>query len=459
MKFRFKFIAFVILGLLVLVCSYQVYWLVNFYNEQYRKMETAIMHAMNNADFKEIAIRINDIHADSDSLPKQNMKGIMARQQERMPDVVVRIQNNKKDGKIIWSDANTMNVSVQQGFHLTIDSLKSIDIARYDSLLKAEFKQLGIKIPYYLVYRTNINDSSPNPNIKDFDQSKYEKYVFAFTDENKEAYIVYMKEPKWHIFKDMLGLVSISVLMIALLIISYLYLLKIILKQKTIDEIKSDFVNNMTHELKTPISVTYAAVDALQNFGASDEPEKRDKYLNISKEQLMYLNSLVEQILTMSVEERKNLRLSLVDIELKSLFENSKNQILLNTSKPVSFEIEIKPENLLVKADRLHFGNLINNLVENAVKYSPESVNIKLSAYTENRQTIISVCDDGIGIPANSLDKIFDKFYRVPTGNIHEVKGYGLGLYYVKTIIDKHGWKIKVDSTEGKGTCFKIIIP
>jgi signal transduction histidine kinase len=246
--------------------------------------------------------------------------------------------------------------------------------------------------------------------------------------------------------------------MIALLIVSYIYLLKIILRQKTIDEIKSDFINNMTHELKTPIAITYAAVDSLQNFGMADDPKKRDEYLTISREQLMYLNSLVEQILTMSVEERKNLKLSTENISLTEEFENQKNKFYLNNTKPVFIDIDVNPEYLIIVADRLHFGNIISNLIENAIKYSDKSVHIKLSAYRKDNKTIISVTDNGIGIPGNALDKIFDKFYRVSTGNIHNVKGYGLGLFYVKTIVEKHCWEISVESEEGKGTCFKITI-
>lgn len=462
MKFRFRLIAFIILALLVLVCGYQAYWLVNFHNEQYRKMELAIMNAMSNADFKEIALRITDIHKlqELDSIPPQNQNGIMTDPEQKMPDVVVRIEN-KKNGVSIWSNAEQMNVSVQRGFHRTIDSLKEVNVVRFDSILHAELSVLDINIPYYLEYVDIANDSVlmrlPD-SISTTERLKYEEYVFPFTENKTQAYHLYLKQPKWHIFKSMTGLICISALMVIFLIISYIYLLKIILRQKTVDEIKSDFINNMTHELKTPISVTYAAVDAMQNFGMGDEPEKRDKYLTVSKEQLTYLNSLVEQILTMSVEERKNLKLSPERIYISAVFDKQKSQFMLNSVKPVTFNIDIEPENITIEGDRLHFGNVISNLIENAIKYSGESVEINLSAYRKGNATVISVRDNGIGIPHNSLDKVFDKFYRVSRGNIHDVKGYGLGLYYVKTIVDKHNWKIEIDSTEGQGTCFNIII-
>ncbi|NDV77754.1 sensor histidine kinase KdpD [Dysgonomonas sp. 511] len=461
MKFRIKSIAFFILLMLVLVCGYQAYWLVSFHNEQYDKMEAAIMTALGNADFKEIAMRITTIHElqKDDSIPIQNQNKVLHYPGVIMPDVVVRIESTREDGVKIWDDAKSMNVSVQQGFHRTVDTLKAIDFLRFDSLLHAELSSLEINIPYYLECVNIETDSVLMRLPEDISQNervKYEEFVFPFSEDKKQAYHLYLKQPRWHIFKSMLGLVAISVLMVALLIISYVYLLRIILRQKTIDEIKGDFINNMTHELKTPISVTYAAIDGLQNFGIGDDSEKRDKYLSISKDQLMYLNSLVEQILNMSVEERKNLKLNPVDIHLAEIFEDQRNKFLLNAPKPIEIEIEITPPDLEIRGDKIHFMNIMSNLIENAVKYSGDSVFIKLSAYKEGGKKIVSVSDNGIGIPNGVQDRIFDKFYRVSTGNIHNVKGYGLGLSYVKTIVEKHGWKIQVDSKEGRGSHFII---
>ena len=463
MKFRFKLISFIILTLLVLICGYQVYWLINSHNEQYRKMELAVMNAMNNADFKEIALRIIEIHKlqESDSILPQNQNGIMSKDGFKMPALVVRIEQDKKNGINMWDNATSMNVSVLQGFHRTIDSLKAVNVNCYDSILMAELSLMDIHMPHYLEHIDIMNDSvlaSIPLNTDSLDKSKYQKFIFPFTENETQAYYLYLKEPKWHIVESMTGLVCASVLMVIFLIISYIYLLKIILRQKSIDEIKSDFINNMTHELKTPISVTYAAVDAMQNFGLGNNPVKRDEYLTISKEQLTYLDSLVEQILTMSVEERKNLKLNPEKISLIDIFEKQQNQFLLSPVKPVSFITDVHPENLTIEADKLHFSNVLSNLIENAIKYSGGKVEIKLSAGQSGNNIIVSICDNGSGIPHNSLERVFDKFYRVSTGNIHNVKGYGLGLFYVKTIVDEHGWQIKVESTDGKGTCFKIIV-
>lgn len=469
MKFKIKIISSIILILLILVCGYQTYWLINFHNQEYNKTDAIIKNTIDDSAFKEIATRWEIL-----ALEKQEGKFIEPHleitdgqtidinQDQASFNAATTIDSTQQENSNpFMMGVEYMTATMKKGISTTMNIIRPVDIVKYDSIFTSDLKALNINIPHIIERREKSTETSiiVSPiNTGDIEKSQYKEYPMDMLEGKQYTYALYMENPKWYVFKNMWGLVSISVLMVIMLIISYIYLLRTILKQKTIDEIKSDFINNMTHELKTPISVTYAAVDTLQNFGVVDEPEKRDKYLTISKEQLMYLNSLVEQILTMSVEERKNLRLNMEEIIIKNIFENHKNQFLVNAVKPIQFTIDVQPENIVIEADKLHFGNIISNLIENAVKYSGENVEIKLSARHSNNKTIISVCDNGIGIPHGAIDKIFDKFYRVSTGNIHNVKGYGLGLFYVKTIIDKHNWEISVESKEGKGSCFKIII-
>jgi len=471
MKFRLKLIASTILSLLILVCGYQTYWLLNFYNEEYNKMDTIIENAIEDCSMKEMAKRVELItwEKTQGTFVEPRTETIedygtvsLSKDEASFSSPVKKDSTENSESGVFPEDFATLTNSLKKGMALAISYIKPVNIFRFDSIFSVELAALRINIPYVIEQKNIKNDSIGiiiPAGITGINKDEYKEYPMDLLEGTDTRYNLYLENPRWFVFRNMSGLVTISVLMVILLIASYVYLLRIILRQKTIDEIKGDFINNMTHELKTPISVTYAAIDALQNFGISDDIEKRDEYLTISKEQLMYLNSLVEQILTMSVEERRNLRLSLEDINIKDIFESQKNQFLVNANKPIRFSIDVKPENLTVYADRLHFGNVISNLIENAVKYSGENVEIKLSAGKAGKSTIISVCDSGIGIPHAALDKIFDKFYRVSTGNIHDVKGYGLGLFYVKTITDKHSWQIKAESAEGKGTCFKIIIP
>ncbi|PXV65920.1 phospho-acceptor domain-containing protein [Dysgonomonas alginatilytica] len=461
MKLRIKIIASIILISLISVSVYQLYWLKTFYDQQYKKMDISIMDAMNSADFTEIGLRVKSVTLELmmkegalDMIPYDTLVAYQ-------PNLNVMIDGKDERNNNRWNDNLMMYTSIQKGIHSVIDTMEAASLIRYDSILHIELKRRDVNIPYFTEQINTKNDSllaSSIDSLQNINKSLYKPYIFPYSINDEYAYRIYLKEPRLYILKEMSTLVVISLLMIVLLIISYIYLLRIIFRQKSIDEIKSDFVNNMTHELKTPISVTYAAIDALQNFGMMDDLEKRDKYLDVSKEQLMNLNNLVEQILTMSVEERKNLKLALGDISISDLYESMRNQFLINTPKKITFEIDVTPIDLTIKADKIHFPNIINNLIENAVKYSGEKVHIVLSAKQKDNRTILSIKDNGIGIPQSSINKVFDKFYRVSTGNIHNVKGYGLGLFYVKTIVDKHGWTINVDSTERKGTCFTIKI-
>lgn len=489
MRFSLKVIAIGVCLAIVLVVSYQAYWLRSFFQKEYEKLEASVTLAMRMADLNELSQRIGSVQQQvveqMDGVRKAERSGktvylvdnvdqVTAASSKYMdityvdedtllvvnpPDVVVRIKNEQGEVNM-WNDLDVMNASVQWGFHAALDSLRPIHLVDFDSLLQVELSRQHIQMPYKLLYadeaKGEVLDSLLSPAFQD---KQTRMYSLAISEDQRYAYRLYLDNPRWHVFKSMGGLVLVSLLMLAVLIISYIYLLKIISRQKTIDEMKSDFTNNMTHELKTPISIASAAIEGIRRFGLGDDPEKREEYLAISHEQLSNLNSLVEQILTMSVEERKNLKLQLVDVSLQQLFVAVKRKFLLRADKRIHFETTIDPIDLSILADKIHLANILSNLVENAIKYSGEEATIQLSAYQEGNDTLLEVADKGIGIPASALPRLFDKFYRVHTGNIHTVKGYGLGLYYVKTMVGKHGWRIEVESKEGQGTRFILTIP
>ncbi len=492
MQLRFKVIAFFILLSLIIIAAYQSYWLINFHREQYQKFRVSVYNAMNFADLNELGMRVSDVQLASIMRHKYTQreehddKVLYTLQQGnselkmevdtdekdpfspspdsvevKPPEVIVRIVNDGKKSHM-WNDFTVMHYFFQQGFHREIDPILPIHFARYDSLLRSELIRQGIHSPYIIqhidCFHERVLDTLPT-DASISDSARYEAFPLSISETDDFEYRLYLPQPRLYVLKGMSGLVAVSFLMIVLLIISYLYLLRVILRQKTLDELKSDFTNNMTHELKTPVAVAYAATDALQHFGMGDDPVKRSEYLAVTKEQLDNLNNLVEQILTMSMEERRNLKLVPEEIVIRLLFSSIVHKFELHASKSVTFHTMVEPEYLTVSADKIHFRNILDNLVENAIKYSGEYVNITLSAIRHDKQIIISVKDDGIGIPANAISRLFDKFYRVPTGNIQDVRGYGLGLHYVKTIVDKHNWKITVSSTPGKGSTFNIIIP
>ena len=197
------------------------------------------------------------------------------------------------------------------------------------------------------------------------------------------------------------------------------------------------------------------------NFNQAEEKIQRDKYLRICQEQLQRLSGLVEQILSMSMERRKTFRLHPEVLSIEGILEPLIEQHKLKSEKPVHISMDIEPSGLTLTADRTHFSNIISNLIDNAIKYSPEEAEVNIrcrqTCSAEQGELVeITISDRGIGIDSEKQKHIFDKFYRVPTGNLHNVKGYGLGLFYVKTMTEKHGGSVSVKSEPGKGSTFIV---
>jgi signal transduction histidine kinase len=257
----------------------------------------------------------------------------------------------------------------------------------------------------------------------------------------------------------MFWLLLATVLLVGCTSYCFGYMLHTILKQKKLSEIKNDFINNMTHELKTPITTVSAAVQALQHFDALRDTARTRSYLDMAEKQLQRLSGLVEKVLDTAASEKEELVLHPEKVNLAELLEEVVNIHKLNASKPVSFDIYISLPDPEIMADKTHLGNALSNLVDNAIKYSKEKAEISIRCRKQGNDLMIRIRDKGIGIPKAYQHNIFEKFFRVPTGNLHDVKGFGLGLSYVRSVITRHHGTIRVQSEEGKGTEFIIILP
>ncbi|WP_290150641.1 sensor histidine kinase [Paramuribaculum intestinale] len=265
------------------------------------------------------------------------------------------------------------------------------------------------------------------------------------------TYYAYISPLTNNILREMGGVIITSALIALALTFGFWYLLHVIASQRTIEEMKDDFTNNMTHELKTPIAIAYAANDSLLQFPDPQDEERTKKYLTAALDQLSKLSGLVENILAMSMERRKHLTMAKEKIRLRDFLANIIEQQKLKADKPCDIILECQGD-ATVEADPSHFSNVIGNLIDNSIKYSGESVSIIIKADANG----VSIADNGIGISEKSLPYIWSKFYRVPHGYRTDVRGYGIGLFYVKSIIDKHGWNISVVSRQGKGSTFTI---
>ncbi|WP_417008897.1 sensor histidine kinase [Bacteroides congonensis] len=504
MKLPLKHIVILVICSLAGIFVYQAYWLTGLYRTMKQDMENTIRDAMRTSDFNEIVLRVNELQkdnvehgsvtvsagygADGNSLvtsqtisyTDSTYKDTLHSRTETIADTV-RTDTGSDEARAVASSESGLDVllkkqdslkelllSIQQGIHAGVDTYIDINLQRYDSLLNNVLKEHELEIPHHtLLIHTGRNADSTVMYIDTVGMAGDSSYIptprairydYDFNMSRSQRYQLVFEPVDSLVWKHMTGILATSFIILLILGFSFWFLIRTLLRQKTLEEIKSDFTNNITHELKTPIAVAYAANDALLNFNQAEEKTKRDQYLRICQEQLQRLSNLVEQILSMSMERRKTFRLHPEEVNLKELIVSLVEQHQLKADKPVQITLEIEPETLTIVVDRTHFSNIISNLIDNAVKYSKERADITIRCRQTEQTVTISIADRGIGIPLDKQKHIFDKFYRVPTGNLHNVKGYGLGLFYVKSMVEKHGGTITVKSEPGKGSIFTITL-
>ena len=276
----------------------------------------------------------------------------------------------------------------------------------------------------------------------------------------EEMMILVIPDVKNNIFRQLRWLM-IGAILFTLIICSAFYVtVSALFKQKKTSEIKNDFINNMTHEFKTPLATISLAVDAMRNEKVLQDREKMGYFSGIIKEENKRMNKQVETILQASLMERQEIQLNKVPIHVHEVIDNVLDNFQLQLAdKNSKTVLQLNATADLIEGDDVHFTNLISNLVDNAVKYSKENLVIKISTVNTGKHIQVRIEDNGIGRNKETQKRIIEKFYRAHTGNVHNVKGFGLGLSYVKTMVDAHGGKIKVESATGRGTTFIIDMP
>lgn len=256
----------------------------------------------------------------------------------------------------------------------------------------------------------------------------------------------------WH---ELIWMILGSVVFTVIIFAAFYITIRALLNQKKLSEIKSDFINNMTHEFKTPLATISLAVDALKNEKVIGDREKLDYFSGIIKDENKRMNKQVESILQAALMDKQEVQLNLRPTHAHELIQIALNNIKLPLrERNGSLHTDLTAKNDCIMADEVNFTNIINNLLDNGIKYSKENPVIRISTSNFNSHFRIRIEDNGIGMNKETVQRIFEKFYRAHTGNIHNVKGFGLGLSYVKSVVDAHHGKIKVESTPGKGSCF-----
>ena len=251
-----------------------------------------------------------------------------------------------------------------------------------------------------------------------------------------------------------------SLVFLVIIIICFVYAIRVIIQQKKLSEIKNDFINNMTHEFKTPIATVSLAVEALQDPELVNQESFRSRYMGIIKEENKRLGAQVEKVLQAATLDKKEFKLKIEKINIVELIQTAQAHFeLLVEKEGGTMDVHLAIKDPYIEADAFHLANVINNLLDNANKYSKAPPKISIYAADRGDEVIISVKDQGIGMTKDMLKRIFDKFYRVPTGNVHDVKGFGLGLAYVKAMVEAHKGSIDVESELDKGSIFTIHLP
>jgi len=330
----------------------------------------------------------------------------------------------------------------------------SLSAKQIDSAYRKELIKAGINVPFKI---TSQSLKKNRVRIDSVDENDLNTHYITIGLPTPVAYRAELGNAFNHLLGKITYPILISILLITLTTASFVFLYRNLLAQRRLTSIKNDFISNITHELKTPIATVNVAIEALKSFNAIDNPERTKEYLDISSSELQRLSLLVDKVLKLSLFENKEIYLNTEKFDLNILAEDViKTMQLQLQKKKAQLNFSVTGENFIVQADKLHITSVIYNLLDNALKYSPEQPIINISL-TEKRNTLeFKVQDNGIGIPSEYKEKIFDKFFRVPHGNMHNIKGYGLGLSYVNHVIEKHNGSIEMESEIGKGSTFTV---
>lgn len=341
-----------------------------------------------------------------------------------------------------------------------------VNFEELNNILDKVFVNNGVELPFYysivdkqgeIIYKCNKNihktNLQPNNNI-------YTQKLFPSEDSNRAAFLQVTFPTKQNYILNSLNLLLPSLALVLLVLCIFIVAIIIIFRQKQLNNIKNDFVNNMTHEFKTPISSISLASQMLQDPSVGKTPQTLQHISKVIKDETKRLSFMVEKVLQMSVFEKEKSILKLNEIQINLLIRDIVNNFSLKvTSKGGQITSKLHAKNDVALIDEVHFTNIIFNLMDNALKYCDKSLLLTIETWNEKDNLLISIEDNGIGIQKDDLKRIFEKFYRVSTGNLHNVKGFGLGLAYVKKIVTEHRGTIKVESEPKIGTKFIITIP
>ena len=453
---------------IVLIAAFQVYWIVIKINEEKR-----ILRFRTNVIFRESVFDLQSsrLKLDSTSRLRYGLPPDIARFTEtirkRMSDSLYSIPPQPTRNSIItverpagsMPDDSPLRRSYKAGgrffeFLIGIDSLQ--DSLRVLDIREAYTKNLqkeDIAVPFTIIRKEESELKREEPS-----RPEWNKATIGIT--HPISYQVQLGNTSHYIFEKVLPQIIFSIFLIGLTITAFSVLYRNLSAQQRLTNIKNDFISNITHELKTPISTVSVAIEAIKNFNVLQQPERTKEYLDIAGNELNRLSMLVDKVLKLSMFEKQQTELKYEQFDLKQLASEVIDSMGLQFEKAkAKVNLHSSGSRFMITADQLHITSVLYNLLDNALKYSKDKPLIDVSISCKENECVLRVKDNGIGIPVEFKNKIFEKFFRVPTDNRHNIKGYGLGLSYVAHIVQQHRGTITVYSEPDSGSEFTIKLP
>jgi two-component system, OmpR family, phosphate regulon sensor histidine kinase PhoR len=402
----------------------------------------------------------------------RQLRDLFDKQKKQIPhndSIKLAIQLDQRVLQQIFKKAKFVNDMMVEAFRNNVyeDPSKRIDAVFLDSVIRTEIANDNLPKTYRFMVANEYGipiqfDNAPSNYDTKLDTLLTGKSVlFPSNILDEDLYLhIYFPKKGFFLFQEMWGPFTISLTLMILIVVALMFMFRTILTQEKISEIKNDFISNMTHEFKTPISTISLACEAL-----SDQDMMKQNTTDIApfvkmiNDENKRLSLLVERILQSAVMDRGEVKLREEKVILNEIIHEVTNhaQFRIQNSGG-TIKLNIPNELITIQTDKMHMTNIVTNLVDNAIKYSSEAPDIEISLRRENKKLLLSVKDHGIGIKKEHLNKVFDKLYRVPTGNVHNVKGFGLGLSYVKAIAELHDWNVVVRSKYGEGSEFTLVM-
>ena len=478
----------------------QVYWFNWSMKQQELRFDNNVIEALNQVEERLTALEttipidiLNTINGASSLMIQQEIahfvkeSGMMENNPTQLDGLNDSLMQSDKFVSLLDSMENWRRQSAyweildEQRRYNPPDIAERIDIRRLSQFIKEELENRNIDLPYqygviqavdtnfviindnYVVGAMDETEAShvDNPHSKSLFTSKYQVALYRNDYHGSPGWLkLHFPSKKSWLWYSLLPTMLFAVLFTGMILFCFSYTIYVILRQKKVSEMKTDFINNMTHEFKTPIATISLAADSIASPKVIQDESRINRFLGIIKQENKRMLQQVEKVLQMAQIDKKDFQLKVSDVDMHDVIRQAVDHLTLQVQqREGNIHVDLGAKNPVVQGDHTHLSNVIYNLLDNANKYSSEAPDIRISTINHNNNLEISVEDKGIGISKENQKHIFDKFYRVHTGNLHDVKGFGLGLSYVKAIASAHQGSVDVRSEPGKGSRFSLHLP